>query len=185
MTDRFEDGDLVDIIVRGAEVSVYGMGQISFAVPGVDDVFTLPVIDDEGGPLSAVAVAPLPPADIRPGDLLQIRRNGTLLFATLDKAGGIYLVDPGQQMYHPTTAVRTFGPLDLVVAETPDHVRAAKFHLPEHVGPDVELPVHAAAASDRAWAAVGEAALPPAADETAVLPAVQAAPDPAPEEAVA
>lgn len=184
MTDRFEDGDLVDIVIRDATVSVHGMGQLSFTVPGVDDAFCLPVLDDEGGPLPAVLVAPLPPADIRPGDVLQVRRTGTLLFATLNN-GGVYLVDPGQQMYRPADAVRALGPLDLVVAETPDSVRPAKFHLPEHVGPDIELPVHAAAESDRAWAAVDETIPHPAADETAVLPAVPAAPDPAPQGAVA
>lgn len=185
MTDRYEDGDVVDIVVRGATVSVHGMGQISFCVPGVDDVFTLPDLDDRGFPLAALVVAPLPPADMRAGDVWRIRRTGALLFATVNHTGALGLVDPAQQVYTPADAVRRYGPLDLVVAEAPDHVRPAKFHLPHDVVDDVELPVHAAAESDRARAALDETLPAAAADETAVLPAVPAAPDPAREEAVA
>jgi hypothetical protein len=131
----YREGDLVEIVVR-AEVVSHGDGEITLAIPGVDhDTFTLPIVDDNGGQLDAVKVAP-DVAAVYAGDVWRVRRTGTLLLATMhERIGETVLTDPGHQSYRVTEALDRFGVLDLVVAEEDQDTRPVMFHLPS---PDVQ-----------------------------------------------
>lgn len=117
MTDQhivFRHGDRVDIVIRNAEVTVHGDGEISFGLDGLDDdVWNLPVRDAAGQPLPAVSVSPAMPT-VRGGDLWSTR-SGYVLFATQYHDGTICMVTPDGRPYTVPEVLRDCGPIDLVV----------------------------------------------------------------------
>lgn len=55
-TTTFEPDDVVDIVIRGAQVDWHGDHTLTITIPGWPDPIEIPLVDQDGGPMPAVKI---------------------------------------------------------------------------------------------------------------------------------
>jgi hypothetical protein len=110
----FREDDLVDIVIRGAEVVLHAADELTFTLRGRHlNIDAVPLVDDDGRRLASVTVTATPPV-VRPGDLWRSVNRGFLFFG-YEHAGVAYLMMADGQPHSAEDAVRLYGELERIV----------------------------------------------------------------------
>lgn len=114
-TSMFTDGDLVDVVIRGARYHRQSDHHADVYVDGVDEPFCVRLIDDNGEPLDTVTIGHHVPV-VRPGEVWQARDNGALFLAAQDGDNPTRLIAADQRAYEPNLVVEHWGPIDCIAS---------------------------------------------------------------------
>lgn len=118
MNDFLRNGDLVDVLIRGAVLHNQSDRLVALNVPGVDDPIVVPLGDDGDTPLhDTVLILPA----VRPGQVWRSVETGIVLFATETPDGIAQLISGENKAYLVAEVVELWGRLEQIQLANPLH----------------------------------------------------------------